>query len=95
VTYGSDLKAGADGPCSNSLYMTAIVNFNTLKQPLREQTVRPAGLAFSPSLEHVVSDFRGVKTAATIKAKCRAQHRTNGEPGRLERAWANSRVTRV
>ncbi len=32
--FDGDLKAGADGPCSNSLYMTAIANFNTLRQPL-------------------------------------------------------------
>jgi len=32
--FDGDLKAGADGPCSNSLYFTALANFNTLKQPL-------------------------------------------------------------
>jgi hypothetical protein len=32
--FDGDLKAGADGPCSNSLYLTSLANFNTLKQPL-------------------------------------------------------------
>jgi hypothetical protein len=32
--YDGDLKAGGDGPCSNSLYSTAISQFNTLKRPL-------------------------------------------------------------
>jgi hypothetical protein len=32
--FDGDLKAGGDGPCSNSLYFTSIANFNTLKQPL-------------------------------------------------------------
>jgi hypothetical protein len=32
--FDGDLKAGADGPCSNSLYFTSLANFNTLKQPL-------------------------------------------------------------
>jgi len=32
--FDGDLKAGGDGPCSDSLYTTAIANFNKLKQPL-------------------------------------------------------------
>jgi hypothetical protein len=32
--FDGDLKAGGDGPCSDSLYTTAIANFNTLKSPL-------------------------------------------------------------
>jgi len=32
--YDGDLKAGGDGPCSNSLYDTALANFNSLKRPL-------------------------------------------------------------
>jgi len=32
--FDGDLKAGGDGPCSDSLYTTAIANFNMLKQPL-------------------------------------------------------------
>ena len=32
--FDGDLKSGGDGPCSDSLYTTAIANFNTLKQPL-------------------------------------------------------------
>src|SRR5206468_7013803 len=28
--FDGDLKAGADGPCANSLYTTAIANFNML-----------------------------------------------------------------
>jgi hypothetical protein len=32
--FDGDLKAGGDGPCSDSLYTTALANFNTLKQPL-------------------------------------------------------------
>src|SRR5215813_7141254 len=32
--FDGDLKAGGDGPCSDSLYTTAQANFNTLKQPL-------------------------------------------------------------
>ena len=32
--FDGDLKAGGDGPCSDSLYTTAIANFNVLKQPL-------------------------------------------------------------
>ena len=32
--FDGDLKAGADGPCSDSLYTTAIANFNTLERPL-------------------------------------------------------------
>jgi hypothetical protein len=32
--FDGDLKAGGDGPCSNSLYFTSLANFNTLKQPL-------------------------------------------------------------
>ena len=32
--FDGDLKAGGDGPCSDSLYTTAIANFNTLKRPL-------------------------------------------------------------
>jgi hypothetical protein len=33
-TFDGDLKAGGDGPCSDSLYTTAIADFNTLKHPL-------------------------------------------------------------
>jgi hypothetical protein len=32
--FDGDLKAGGDGPCSDSLYTTAVANFNLLKQPL-------------------------------------------------------------
>ena len=32
--FDGDLKAGGDGPCSDSLYTTAIANFNKLNQPL-------------------------------------------------------------
>src|SRR5262249_12656177 len=32
--YDGDLKAGADGPCDEPLYDTAIKNFNTLERPL-------------------------------------------------------------
>ena len=32
--FDGDLKAGGDGPCSDSLYTTSIANFNTLEQPL-------------------------------------------------------------
>jgi hypothetical protein len=32
--FDGDLKAGGDGPCSNSLYSTAIAQFNTLERPL-------------------------------------------------------------
>jgi hypothetical protein len=32
--FDGDLKAGGDGPCSDSLYTTAIANFNSLKRPL-------------------------------------------------------------
>jgi hypothetical protein len=32
--FDGDLKAGGDGPCDNSLYDTAIKNFNTLDRPL-------------------------------------------------------------
>ena len=32
--FDGDLKAGGDGPCSDSLYTTAIANFNTLESPL-------------------------------------------------------------
>ncbi len=32
--FDGDLKAGGDGPCSDSLYLTALDNFNTLDRPL-------------------------------------------------------------
>src|SRR5882672_1895651 len=32
--FDGDLKAGGDGPCADSLYMTAISNFNKLERPL-------------------------------------------------------------
>jgi hypothetical protein len=32
--FDGDLKAGGDGPCSNSLYTTAIAQFDTLSRPL-------------------------------------------------------------
>ncbi len=32
--YDGDLKAGGDGPCLDSLYDTALANFNTLARPL-------------------------------------------------------------
>src|SRR5262245_3955419 len=32
--FDGDLKAGGDGPCSDTLYTTAIANFNTLERPL-------------------------------------------------------------
>jgi hypothetical protein len=32
--YDGDLQAGGDGPCSDSLYTTALENFNTLQRPL-------------------------------------------------------------
>jgi hypothetical protein len=32
--FDGDLKAGGDGPCADSLYTTAIANFNTLERPL-------------------------------------------------------------
>jgi hypothetical protein len=32
--FDGDLKAGGDGPCSDSLYTTALDNFNTLDRPL-------------------------------------------------------------
>src|SRR5262249_12263863 len=32
--FDGDLKAGGDGSCSNDLYLTAIANFNKLKDPL-------------------------------------------------------------
>jgi len=32
--FDGDLKAGGDGPCADSLYTTAIANFNTLDRPL-------------------------------------------------------------
>lgn len=32
--FDGDLKAGGDGPCSDSLYTTAIAQFNTLERPL-------------------------------------------------------------
>jgi hypothetical protein len=33
-TFDGDLKAGGDGPCSNSLYTTALAGFNSLERPL-------------------------------------------------------------
>jgi hypothetical protein len=33
-TFDGDLKAGGDGPCSDSLYTTAIAGFNSLERPL-------------------------------------------------------------
>ena len=32
--FNGDLKSGGDGPCADSLYYTAIENFNTLERPL-------------------------------------------------------------
>jgi hypothetical protein len=32
--FDGDLKAGGDGPCSDSLYSTAVAGFDTLEQPL-------------------------------------------------------------
>src|SRR5215471_6619630 len=32
--FDGDLKAGGDGPCSDSLYTTALENFNMLDRPL-------------------------------------------------------------
>jgi hypothetical protein len=32
--FDGDLKAGGDGPCSNSLYTTALAGFNSLERPL-------------------------------------------------------------
>jgi hypothetical protein len=32
--FDGDLQAGGDGPCNDSLYTTALANFNTLEQPL-------------------------------------------------------------
>jgi len=32
--FDGDLKAGGDGPCSDSLYTTSLSNFNTLRRPL-------------------------------------------------------------
>src|SRR5215467_9808396 len=32
--FDGDLKAGGDGPCSDSLYTTALANFRTLEEPL-------------------------------------------------------------
>jgi hypothetical protein len=32
--FDGDLQAGGDGPCSDSLYSTALANFNSLEQPL-------------------------------------------------------------
>src|SRR5581483_1026646 len=32
--FDGDLKAGGDGPCADSLYTTAISNFNRLERPL-------------------------------------------------------------
>jgi hypothetical protein len=32
--FDGDLQAGGDGPCSDSLYTTALANFNQLEQPL-------------------------------------------------------------
>src|SRR2546421_12483344 len=32
--FDGDLKVGGDGPCSDSLYTTAIANFDTLQRPL-------------------------------------------------------------
>jgi hypothetical protein len=32
--FDGDLKAGGDGPCSNSLYANAIAGFNSLERPL-------------------------------------------------------------
>src|SRR5260221_8070911 len=32
--FDGDLKAGGDGPCSDSLYTTAIAGFNSLEKPL-------------------------------------------------------------
>src|SRR5262245_41617315 len=32
--FAGDLKAGGDGPCSDSLYTTSIANFNPLERPL-------------------------------------------------------------
>jgi len=32
--FDGDLKAGGDGPCSDSVYFTALDNFNSLKRPL-------------------------------------------------------------
>jgi hypothetical protein len=32
--FDGDLQAGGDGPCSGSLYSTALANFNTLERPL-------------------------------------------------------------
>jgi hypothetical protein len=32
--FDGDLKAGGDGPCSDSLYTTSIANFNSLERPL-------------------------------------------------------------
>ena len=32
--FDGDLKAGGDGPCSDSLYTTSLANFNTLRRPL-------------------------------------------------------------
>lgn len=32
--FDGDLKAGGDGPCADTLYTTAIDNFNTLRRPL-------------------------------------------------------------
>ena len=32
--FDGDLQAGGDGPCNDSLYTTALANFNTLQRPL-------------------------------------------------------------
>jgi hypothetical protein len=62
--FDGDLKAGGDGPCSDSLYTTAIANFNTLERPLvwlpgdNDWTdcwgrYGPSTLPFSDSLERL------------------------------------------
>jgi hypothetical protein len=51
--YDGDLKAGGDGPCSDSLYTTALAGFNSLDRPLiwvRATTTGPtAGAATGPT----------------------------------------------
>ena len=53
-----DATGTASHPEISALLQKALAEFI---RTIENRTVRPAGLAFSPSLEHLVSDFPGVK----------------------------------
>jgi hypothetical protein len=81
--FDGDLKAGGDGPCADSLYTTALANFNSLERPLCWGRYGPGTQPYSDPIERLAHERTlFASTSQSLGKKTLTRTRESAEGGR-------------